>query len=319
MRVEGGAAALPVTVVLPAYQAGSYLEPAVRSVLAQVPPPAEVIVVDDGSTDGSAESLGALDLGVIVIRQPNGGEGHARNTGLQRATHDYVALLDADDLWLPGHLAALWPHRQGQSFVSSTAVGSASGRLHGNPTRRVRRLNSAGDVIWPENAVVPSAVLMRRDVALSAGGFSRRKRGADLEMWLRMVRELPGLSLPQVTCIYREHALQVSADGALMRSALQELLDHHRVNTDLTDAVIAKIDARLAWDEARALQTAGRWRDGAALSGRIFGGVQRSAGIAQMLLWRAQGRRRQRASAGLLSGMDQGPGRLGDETGQAGC
>jgi glycosyltransferase involved in cell wall biosynthesis len=94
-----------VSVVLPAYEAEAYLAEAIESVLAQTYRPLELIVVDDGSTDGSAKIASRYASGeVTVLRQPNRGTAVARNAGVARTRGAYIGHLDADDLWLPSKL-----------------------------------------------------------------------------------------------------------------------------------------------------------------------------------------------------------------------
>ena len=91
------------SVVIPLYNKEPYLRRAVESVLSQGAAVHEVIVVDDGSTDNGPAQLALLeDRRVRLIRQPNGGVSAARNTGIEAATGEYVAFLDADDAWMPG-------------------------------------------------------------------------------------------------------------------------------------------------------------------------------------------------------------------------
>ena len=91
--------------MMPAYNAAAYIGEAIDSVLAQTHPSWELIVVDDGSTDATGTiAAGYDDPRIVVVRQPNGGEGAARNTALERARGEYLAFLDADDVWLPNHL-----------------------------------------------------------------------------------------------------------------------------------------------------------------------------------------------------------------------
>jgi glycosyltransferase involved in cell wall biosynthesis len=91
-----------VSVVIPAFNAGPFLRPALLSVLAEKALDPEAVVVDDGSTDGSLDSI--ADLPVRVVRQKNRGEAAARNAGVRAATGRFVTFLDGDDLLTPGGL-----------------------------------------------------------------------------------------------------------------------------------------------------------------------------------------------------------------------
>lgn len=94
-----------VSVVIPLYNKGKYIERALSSVLTQTYPPLEIIVVDDGSTDdGPDRVLNFNDPKIILVRQENKGPGAARNAGLARARGKYIAFLDADDEWMPSFI-----------------------------------------------------------------------------------------------------------------------------------------------------------------------------------------------------------------------
>ena len=100
-----------VSVVIPCYNCIDYLEESVRSVLAQTLRELEILIVDDGSTDGSgalADSLAAQDDRIRVIHQKNGGLPVARNSGIDAACGEYIAFLDADDLVLPNAYETLY-------------------------------------------------------------------------------------------------------------------------------------------------------------------------------------------------------------------
>ncbi len=97
--------ALRISAIIPVYNGAAYLGMAIDSILAQTLPPEEIIVVDDGSTDGSAGVAAAYGAAVRYHSQPNAGIGAARNEGVALATGDLLAFLDADDLWMPDKLA----------------------------------------------------------------------------------------------------------------------------------------------------------------------------------------------------------------------
>ena len=120
---------LPISVVIPAYNRARLLERALRSVQSQRPlRPAQVIVVDDHSTDDTPEVAKALGAELIRHERNLGGNAAARDTGLRAARHDWVALLDDDDEWLPHHLATLWPLTQDSILVASSCVENSPAR-----------------------------------------------------------------------------------------------------------------------------------------------------------------------------------------------
>ena len=96
------------SVIIPLYNKAGTIERAIRSVLAQTESAFEIIVVDDGSTDDSAQKVRAIqDARIRLIQQPNGGVSAARNTGIKAAKYDYITFLDADDEYLPDYLATI--------------------------------------------------------------------------------------------------------------------------------------------------------------------------------------------------------------------
>ena len=95
---------LTVSCIIPAFNSARYVGEAIESALAQTYPPAEIIVIDDGSTDGTADVVAAYKNHVRYLRQTNAGPAAARNFGLRVASGDFMALLDADDIWHPEKL-----------------------------------------------------------------------------------------------------------------------------------------------------------------------------------------------------------------------
>ena len=186
----------PFTVVIPLRDRVALAVDAVRGALAQTLPPAGIIVVDDGGVEPGVDGLADLGPRVRVLRQAPSGVGAARNAGLAAATTPWVAFLDADDRWHPDHLAELdriarvhpdaalvsTDHRQ--TFDRSLPTAPAGpGRI-----LRIPYLPTAGrriGVVWT------SAAAVRRDVALSLGGFGPWPRGEDLELWARIALHHP--------------------------------------------------------------------------------------------------------------------------------
>ena len=162
-----------VSVVIPAFNAAVTLSETLQSAIAQTQPAIEIIVVDDGSMDGTAE-VAASYPGVRVIRQPNAGPGAARNTGIQAASGDWIAFLDSDDIWDRRKT-------EHQLRCASPEVGL----IHGNRFRSI----SFGS-LWNRQAhVSPNGAMVRRQALTDVGGFeeSREVMGAeDLNLALRI-------------------------------------------------------------------------------------------------------------------------------------
>jgi glycosyltransferase involved in cell wall biosynthesis len=276
---------LAVSVVIPAYNRPEMTARAVHSALGQRPhPPAEVVVVDDCSSDDTGAVAAAA--GARVIRhEVNRGEGAARNTAIQEAREPWVALLDSDDEWLPNHLAVLWPHHEGRVVLGSTAVASGSDAefLWGRNRDSVQVLASPADLLRGGNALVASSVVVRRDAVLKAGGFREDlKRGADLDLWLRVLEAGPGLVSPEVTVRYHLHDAQVSTDRSAMWDAHRAIVDAYRDRPWCTPTVRADVEAVLRWDELRAAlregdrATAARCAAGLAIDPRKLASLARA-------------------------------------------
>jgi glycosyltransferase involved in cell wall biosynthesis len=245
---------VPVSVVIPAYNRERMLQRALASVLAQRPAPAEILVVDDASTDSTAAV--AEEMGARVIRhERNGGEGAARNTGIAAATQPWIALLDSDDEWLPHHLGALWRGRGDHVVVATSALrcghDPANDRLHGNAGRTPLVLRSPADIVFPENPVPVSAVMIRRDVAERAGGYQPLEHCADFDFLHRCLDQGTGAVLPDIGALYHLHPEQVSQRREEMKEA------HARIARSYSDrpwydrAQVRRWSAAVAWDMYR--------------------------------------------------------------------
>jgi glycosyltransferase involved in cell wall biosynthesis len=203
-----------VSVVMPSHNSEAFLGDAVESVLGQTYRPIELLIVDDGSTDGSAGLMEGLARHypeqVRCLRQRNRGPYPARNLGLGRARGEFIAFLDADDYWHPALVAKLAARiRQGQldlAYCGWQNVGVEGG--FGDPY--VPPAYEDGDAVgrfledcpWPIHAA-----LMRRSLLAELGGFSERCfTSMDFDLWLRSLALAPSMArVAEVLAYYRWH------------------------------------------------------------------------------------------------------------------
>lgn len=182
-----------VSVVVPAFNAAWCVGKAIDSVLAQTFRDFELIVVDDGSTDGTADALARYGNAITVVRQPNGGMSNARNAGIKRARGRYLAFLDADDRWLPEKLArqvSLLETDPTLVFCAAKALlEDADGHRQGEWCCS-RGTRADVSEIFANHAAVAggaSSVLARRDAVVELGGFDEALYGAeDTDLWIRL-------------------------------------------------------------------------------------------------------------------------------------
>jgi glycosyltransferase involved in cell wall biosynthesis len=244
---------VPVSVVIPAYNRAELLPRAITSVLTQRPePPVEVIVVDDGSSDATADT--ATRLGARVVRhERNLGESAARNTGIGAASQEWIALLDSDDEWLPHHLATLWPLRDNHALVGGATLWLGAGsRSYGfggtlRPTAVSPQL-----LIFPENFLSCDAVLVRKDVVQAAGGFNPEIRyGADMDLWIRVLERGTGIAVPAVVAIWHLHPGQVTADRREMWAGRERIIRAYAARRWWSTRLLDQARAVNAWDSCR--------------------------------------------------------------------
>lgn len=190
------------TAILPLYNKASTINRAIASVLSQSVGDVEVIVVDDGSTDGSVEAIDKAHLAAIrLVRQDNAGPGRARNAGAALATGELLAFLDCDDEWKPGYLAAagaaLEEHGDCAAYVSGYAAGEGQAVQEDILMRIIRQSGPHTIDGRDEPAAIKayvdcfhsSATVVRRDVFERYGGYYERDRclyGEDSYFWLQV-------------------------------------------------------------------------------------------------------------------------------------
>ncbi len=217
-----------ISVLLPVYNGGSFLRPAIDSVLAQTLGDFECLVVDDGSTDGSAAVAAGYarqDARVRLIRM-GGRRGlvPALNAALAAARGQLLARMDADDVALPGRFArqaAELEREPALAFVSSRVAYQPEGPGTGGLRRYVEWQNSLltpADIrrdLFVESPVVHPTVLMRRRVVDAAGGYRERAWPEDYDLWMRLL--LAGgaaAKVPETLLVWRDHRGRLSRCGS---------------------------------------------------------------------------------------------------------
>lgn len=221
-----------VSVVIPAYNVGPHIAEAIESVLAQDYPQVEIIVVDDGSKDDTAEVVASRYPQVTLIRKENGGAATARNAGIRTARGEFVAFLDADDIWLPGKLTAQVDYLRAHPDVAMNCTGfsqwvSDEGGVFPEPSSVIPdQARIPVDAIDSEfsgwiyhklllrNFVWTTTVVMRRSLIDKIGLYDESFRlGQDYEYFLRASRETEIPRLSRAYALYRQHPGSATARG----------------------------------------------------------------------------------------------------------
>jgi glycosyltransferase involved in cell wall biosynthesis len=210
-----------VSIMMPAYNAERFIGPAIESVLLQSYPEWELILVNDGSTDQTPRIIaGFTDARIISFHQANAGEAVARNTALDHANGEYLAFLDADDLYLPDHLksaiAYLQAHPEYDGVYSdgfyidenSNWLKSLSSRRRGPFEGDIfEEMVRASDVFG-----APICVVLRSEAVYSYGlDFDAQiVIGPDWDFFIRFAEVARFGYIPQQTCLYRIHQANIS-------------------------------------------------------------------------------------------------------------
>ncbi len=234
-----------ISVVIPAYKRENLILPTLRSVLQQTRQPNEVIVIDDASPDGTVEAVNAfarenpsLHLR-CVVQESNRGVSAARNRGIREATGEWVAFLDSDDLWTPGHLEMLTAKLKSSDadVVFSRAARFSSYSpdiLHRNWAASCANAEDVVQALIRVCYVLPSASMVRRSVLIDHGLYDEDpliQHGEDTDLCLRMAAEGRRFSLvDEYTCLYRQHSQSACAQKVKLYRASMCCYQKHRAN-----------------------------------------------------------------------------------------
>lgn len=231
---------LRISVVIPCYNGEAFLDEALGSVAAQTRAADEVIVVDDGSTDGSVDIAARWDA--VVVRQSNLGDGAARNAGVRKASGNVIAFLDADDRWLPQHLSVV----TGLLDRAPTAVGAfGAAQRFGSRSELILGCVPPGppamvlDAAFRNWLHIPTASIVRREEYLAVGGCDEGDRSSvDFDLWLRLAALHPFVATHEVTVEWRMHPAQQSSTPWRQTAAV------YRFRRRFVDRLVSQGDLR---------------------------------------------------------------------------
>jgi len=217
-----------VSVVIPCYNQARFLGEAIESVLAQSYPHVEIVVVDDGSSDNTAQ-VAARYAGVRYLRQNNQGLSAARNSGVRHSSGSYLVFLDADDRLLPTALEAgltcLKTHPMCAFVAGHYREISFDGSLLHEPEPHGVR----GDyyaTLLQRNFIAMHATLMYQRIPFeAAGGFDTDLKACeDYDLYLRIARKFPIYCYDQLVAEYRRHGTNMTGNAALMFTSILAVL-----------------------------------------------------------------------------------------------
>lgn len=248
-------------VVIPAYNAERTLRATVASVLNQSRPDFELVVVDDGSQDRTAEvAKGVADQRLRVVRQTNLGPASARNTGIEQTTAPLVAILDSDDVWLPNYLEVMGEVLENDQ---GAALAYTDAWVLDDATRRIHRGTVAASMSPPaeppsdprellallllRNFIFVSTTFRRQAIERSGGFDSRCPPSEDYELWLRFAATGYRFACaPGPLAIYRDRVDSASADERRMLQGERAVLELVLAEYDLDVGFDAVIEGRIA-------------------------------------------------------------------------
>jgi glycosyltransferase involved in cell wall biosynthesis len=233
-----------VNVVVPVYNGANYLRKALDSALGQSYQPLQVIVVDDGSTDSSADIITSYGIRLLAIRQANGGVALARNAGIRACRGEFIAFLDQDDWWLPEKI-----EKQVEKFRADKNLGL----VHTDVLQYGDAVARFVDPVYPtdttpllqgrcyqrlilDNGVFNSSVMIRRSVLGRSGMFDPAMPGntvQDYDLWLRIAQHFPFGYVAEKLTVLRLHDNQGTWDRRAMLTdelgLLERTLGHNEL------------------------------------------------------------------------------------------
>ncbi len=258
-----------ISVIIPAYNRKSFIEEAIRSVKSQNYKNLEVLVVDDGSTDGTYEILKKYHAegSIRLFHHPgrlNRGQSRSINLGLEKAKGEYVAILDSDDMFAPNKLV-----EQAAILIMNPDIGMVYGQGHaidasGNflfeiPGHSHEETGDPNRLLLDCYMALPGGSLIRKSVFDDVGYFEESFRaGQDHDMALRIMEKTKTVYLPKLAFYYRKHGDSISVKGLKTRWITgMRILERAQSRYPYSNATIRKRKAVLHFRLAQTF-----WRDG---------------------------------------------------------
>lgn len=249
------------SVVIPLYNKCDHIQETVESALTQKFKDYEVVIVDDGSTDGSLDIVKKIHSDKVrIFQQPNQGVAVARNTGIEKANGEYIAFLDADDVWHPDYLETInelvESYPQSDIFVTAYEVLMKNGKI--NMSTRMQPEKGCLESYWltlteKYDFVWTSATVIRRTALQKAGMFKPgEKIGQDLDMWARVARSNSRVAYSSKVCVtYTRNAkenartrVKIAWARAFLKDLEEELQKKDRTEKEMT-AIQKKYDMKM--------------------------------------------------------------------------
>lgn len=196
-----------VSIVMPAYNCAEHIKESIDSALAQTHKDIELIVVDDGSTDGTAEVVQSYENPVVYLYQENRGMSAARNTAMKSATGDFIAFLDSDDLWEPSKLEkqiALFETHPKIGMVGSYLEPIDSNGKRSGKTKPTSRPAEDFDSMFMQGTPVPTSVMIRSECVREVGYFNEAIFGMEeVEFFMRIAQKYQVKFMDEILGFYR--------------------------------------------------------------------------------------------------------------------
>lgn len=238
---------MKISAIIPTYNRVQVLPRAIQSVLVQTLPAHEIIIVDDGSTDNTAETVAEQFPQCRYIEQSNQGVSAARNRGIEVATGEWLAFLDSDDEWLPGKLEAQRDLLQQHSDIKICHTEEIWIRNGKRVNQMKKHAKSGGHIFQnclPLCVISPSSVIIHRSLFEEIGTFDEDLPACeDYDLWLRICASYPAAfaEQPQIKK-YGGHDDQLSQKywgmDRFRIQALEKIIQSDRLNSDDRSAAI---------------------------------------------------------------------------------